>query len=748
MSDPEKRKGEPIPLNSIQDERSRALVKDPSKRQRKTQPPQTSHKRRKTDTELGEPGTSNRENFTEIKSSSAVVETYNNGRDNAKRHKLEMGNQESGIKVPRMDEDCKAEDSGSDYEGLQDPPVRRQLQNILRQYPDGPQIIRELVQNAEDAKASTFKVMTCMEDNLGDGDFDSKYKKIFQGPALCAFNDRVFTENDWKGIKTIYVSVKEKDDTFKIGRFGLGFKSVFHLTDTPVIISGDRLLIIDPTSRTEKVCHNVTFKKLTSRYKFTLWPVLRKVLNLDNGGVFGLETSNVQEGYFPNTLFWFPLRRAPSSLLDKIYLPSRMMELMESFRKEADTTLLFLRYINSITIMENRDSVLYEVTIEGTGASVDNFSDLRECTRDWLKNTSTKPEDSQSVAYNALVITKDGKEGSGKKAEFKIVNFYQGTKEMSQDLKTLSEDGDNAPFVGVAYPLQKEESFSAHVFCFLPLPFQSSSLTNLPVHVNGFFNLDPARDHVLQATAGQVGKRDKNIEWNELLIKEVISQAYIKLIKELLKEGNSRETIYRCLPDVQRVDNDLWKLLLHPVLENVLRMNIFQPEKQEKTWVSYEQAVFDVFVDRERKMAKKTKEVVIKVIKKYGENLVRLPDHLKILVESHTEYRFLPKIQPKLIRSDYIANLLLKGNRYKEKKRYTKLVLLDYFLEYSHQEVWKHLELLPTNDKTHFVSLASTLTLYLCSETEAALFPGLERQLLSDLREDMEEKLMSIQIPS
>ncbi|XP_062600612.1 sacsin-like, partial [Saccostrea cucullata] len=421
------------------------------------------------------------------------------------------------------------------------------------------------------------------------------------------------------------------------------------------------------------------------------------------------------------------------------------MELVESFRKEADSTLLFLRYISSITIMENRDSVLYEVTIEGTSTSVDNFSGLRECTRDWLKNTSTKPEDSQSVAYNALVITRNGKEGSEKKAKFKIVNFYQGTKEMSQDLKTLSEDGDNAPFVGVAYPLQIEESFTAHVFCFLPLPFQSSSLTNLPVHVNGFFNLDPARDHVLHTTAGQVGERDKNIEWNERLIQEVISQAYIKLIEDLFKEGSPREIVYRCLPDVQKVESALWKLLIQPVMESVLRMNIFQTEKQEKTWVNYEQAVFDVFVDREREIAEETKEVVIELIKEYEENLVILPKHLRVLVESNTEYRFLPEIQPKVISTEYIANLLLKDNRYKEKKRCTKLVLLDYFLEYGHQEEWKQLELLPTNDKTHFVSLASTRTLYLCSETEAALFPELEKQLLSDLKEDMKVKLMTMQ---
>jgi hypothetical protein len=46
---------------------------------------------------------------------------------------------------------------------------------------------------------------------------------------LYAYNDAQFTEQDWTGIRMLQDSIKEADST-KIGRFGLGFKSVFHLT--------------------------------------------------------------------------------------------------------------------------------------------------------------------------------------------------------------------------------------------------------------------------------------------------------------------------------------------------------------------------------------------------------------------------------------------------------------------------------------------------------------------------------------
>jgi len=55
------------------------------------------------------------------------------------------------------------------------------------------------------------------------------YCCCFQGPALYAYNNAEFTDTDWAGLKMINDSVK-KDDALKIGRFGLGFKSVFHMT--------------------------------------------------------------------------------------------------------------------------------------------------------------------------------------------------------------------------------------------------------------------------------------------------------------------------------------------------------------------------------------------------------------------------------------------------------------------------------------------------------------------------------------
>jgi len=50
-----------------------------------------------------------------------------------------------------------------------------------------------------------------------------------QGPALYAYNNAVFDDEDWKGIRMLSQSIKHSDP-LKVGHFGIGFKSVFHLT--------------------------------------------------------------------------------------------------------------------------------------------------------------------------------------------------------------------------------------------------------------------------------------------------------------------------------------------------------------------------------------------------------------------------------------------------------------------------------------------------------------------------------------
>jgi hypothetical protein len=73
-------------------------------------------------------------------------------------------------------------------------------------------------QNADDAKATTVRF--CLDHRSFGTDrlLDPKLAP-FQGPALYAYNDGVFSERDFESISKIGDSVK-REQTGKTGRFG------------------------------------------------------------------------------------------------------------------------------------------------------------------------------------------------------------------------------------------------------------------------------------------------------------------------------------------------------------------------------------------------------------------------------------------------------------------------------------------------------------------------------------------------
>ena len=97
--------------------------------------------------------------------------------------------------------------------------------------------------------------------------------------------------------------------------------------------------------------------------------------------------------------------------------------------------------------------------------------------------------------------------------------------------------------------------FQGHVFCFLPLPVQNTSLTGLPVHVNGFFALNQNRCLVKFPNAEQEDQEkkgrhltDKSLLWNKCLLEEAIPRAYATMILDAINEKSavvSKTSIYK-----------------------------------------------------------------------------------------------------------------------------------------------------------------------------------------------------------
>jgi len=63
---------------------------------------------------------------------------------------------------------------------------------------------------------------------------------------LCVWNNSKFNEHDFEGIISLGEGSKQHEIE-KTGRFGVGFNSIYHITDCPMFISNNESFVIfDP----------------------------------------------------------------------------------------------------------------------------------------------------------------------------------------------------------------------------------------------------------------------------------------------------------------------------------------------------------------------------------------------------------------------------------------------------------------------------------------------------------------------
>ncbi|MCY4541397.1 MAG: hypothetical protein OXB95_03225, partial [Rhodobacteraceae bacterium] len=109
--------------------------------------------------------------------------------------------------------------------------VRQIKSNLEDRYQSGFPVLKELLQNADDAQASRLVVEALPG-------WEAARNPLLRWPGLLVANDGRFRDEDKTGILSFGDSSKAVDTT-AIGKFGLGQQAVFHLCDAFVVYAGD-----------------------------------------------------------------------------------------------------------------------------------------------------------------------------------------------------------------------------------------------------------------------------------------------------------------------------------------------------------------------------------------------------------------------------------------------------------------------------------------------------------------------------
>jgi hypothetical protein len=123
---------------------------------------------------------------------------------------------------------------------------------------------------------------------------------------------------------------------------GVGFNSIYHITDSPSFITGDKYVILDPHEwfYNGGVKFDFVKEKLIKEYPDQFAPFVP----------FGVQCNK----RFGGTIFRYPLRDSPdSNISKKIYKPDEILNMFHKFyENESINCLLFLKHIECISFYE------------------------------------------------------------------------------------------------------------------------------------------------------------------------------------------------------------------------------------------------------------------------------------------------------------------------------------------------------------------------------------------------------------
>lgn len=110
--------------------------------------------------------------------------------------------------------------------------IQTLLADVYRDPGDGRTLVRELVQNADDACAKRLVLAVL------DQGWPEARNGLLRGPGLLVANDGPFPERDHGALHEALGGSKA-DDAAKVGRFGIGLKSVFHICEAFVYLGAE-----------------------------------------------------------------------------------------------------------------------------------------------------------------------------------------------------------------------------------------------------------------------------------------------------------------------------------------------------------------------------------------------------------------------------------------------------------------------------------------------------------------------------
>jgi hypothetical protein len=437
--------------------------------------------------------------------------------------------------------------------------VRDLIREYIRSYPTGITLIKEFIQNADDAGATELAVVLDRREHPDGLLRDPRMKRLL-GPSLLISNDALFTEDDHRGITTLLNSGKRRESG-KTGRFGIGFNCCYNVTDFPSFVSGSDIVCLDP-------CYGAVRHEGEPR---TVREPLAQLWDTDEAWLKTFSAMGIpfRAASVPFTVFRLPLRREeiapPDPITPKTLSFEDFAQMLNELKAIGAELLLFTKHVLKLKlghIGEGGQAPDWDLIIET--ADPVRVTKGRKPLVDALRGdpmellTKLDAESNPPIVRYAHTFNIKT-HGSARQETWMVLGgLFCGTdNRLIHQARAMLRLGEKAiPLAGCAAKIVKPDGIETisvvpgRLYCGLPINRE----TPLGFHANSYFDTDSSRTDITRAE-GLQGDDRKRAEWNLLLLEDAIGPCAAEMIRTFIRVSpdTAPEALYKIFPKLSDV---------------------------------------------------------------------------------------------------------------------------------------------------------------------------------------------------